>query len=340
MPQSISVVIPVFNNAGSLTELVQRLNTVSQQVEDAVFEFIFVDDGSADESIAVLTALQSKDAKVRIIKLTRNFGEGGAILAGFHAARGDLVGTMAADLQEAPEHLLDMIDKLRSGHSLVLGIREDRADPSLCSSLFYWLMRRFVFADYPAGGFDTSFMTRGVLDNLLQNCPAGSLPNVTLVWLGYPYAVTRIKREVRRHGKSQYNLGRKFTFLLDSLSTFSAFPLRAMSFLGAGVAMGGFMVALVIIIDSLSNGIEVPGWTSLMVLLCLLQGTVLLLLGVMGEYLWRTLAVSRARPPFVVEKEVRCAPSDMQTAEAIQPKAHPARDAEAARAGESCAMKP
>lgn len=304
MAQSVSVVIPVFNNAGSLPELVQRLGRMADTVPESAFEFIFVDDGSRDDSVAALRTLGHNEARMRILKLTRNFGEGGAILAGLNAAKGDLVGTIAADLQEAPEHLADMIATLREGHSLVLGIREDRADKNIFSTLFYALMRRYVFAAYPPEGFDTSFMTRPVLENLLANSHAGSLPNVTLVWLGYPYAVIPIQRGVRKHGKSQYNIGRKLTFLLDSLSTFSAFPLRAMSFLGVGVALLGFLLALGVVISALVNGIDVPGWASITVLLCILQGTVLLLLGVMGEYLWRTLAVSRSRPPYVVEKEI------------------------------------
>lgn len=302
----VSTVIPVYHNAASLSELVRQLQDVARRNSDCAFEFIFVDDGSKDDSYAVLCALKAQDARIGVLKLSRNFGSNPAILAGLTHARGDAIGVISADLQDPPQVIDDMLTQWRAGSKVVLAIREQRDDPGLSSMLsagFYTLFRRFAIKSMPPQGFDCFLIDRYVNDILISIQENNAFLAGLVLWLGFDPAIIYYKRQQReaRYGRSMWTLTKKIKYFVDSFVAFSYFPVRITSILGFAFSGLGLLYALVIIISRIFAGIEVEGWSSMMVVLLIVSGVQMIMIGVVGEYLWRSLDETRKRPRYIVE---------------------------------------
>jgi dolichol-phosphate mannosyltransferase len=301
----ISIIIPVYFNASSLTGLQERLHRLALEHPQHRFEFIYVDDGSGDNSFEVMKTLALADSRVRAIRLARNFGSNTAILAGITHARGECVGFIAADLQDPPEALAEMIEHWQSGSKVVLAIRKDRhADPlatRLFSNLFNWLFKKLVYSGFSPQGVGFFIIDRQVAEVILA-CREKNAHLIGLIlWSGFAYETVAYDRVEREHGKSRWNFSRKFKYFIDAFVAFSYLPLRLSSMLGLVLALFGGIYAFALIVLRLFNGITVEGWTTLMVVVLLLSGVQLLMLGVIGEYLWRNFDATRQRPLFIVE---------------------------------------
>lgn len=303
----VSVVVPVYFNAPSLSSLHERLTKVAAQLSGYNFEFIFVDDGSADNSFDVLKALTTQDARVKALRLVRNFGSNAAILAGLAHSQGDCAVVLAADLQDPPELIVEMISHWRQGVPVVLAARGDRHDPfssRVMADIFNKLYRRFVFPNFPPRGFDFFLADRQVVRTLVRS--AG--PNVylmgLLLWAGYKSVTITYTRAEREHGKSQWTFWKKFKYFLDAFIGFSYLPLRMASVTGTLIATLGFLYAVFLLFARIVWGFPVEGWTSMMVVLLIVSGTQLVMLGIVGEYLWRTLDEARARPLFLIDEAI------------------------------------
>jgi dolichol-phosphate mannosyltransferase len=302
----ISIVVPVYHNATSLPELLRRLEQLADN-EPETFEFIFVDDGSRDDSFHVLEQLAHQNSQVVAIKLSRNFGSSAACSAGIFCSRGDAVIAISADLQDPPELIHEMLVKWREGYKIVLAARASRRDPwlTLLTSGLYWkLLRRFAIPTMPAGGSDFCLIDRQVLEVLRETHEANSGIGMVL-WTGFEPAVIYYHRRQRhaRHGQSMWSWSKKLTYLIDTFVSFSHFPIRAASLLGVVIASLGFIYAAIVIVARLGFGaMYVPSWASLMVAILVIGGVQLLVTGLLGEYLVRTLEAARRRPPFVIER--------------------------------------
>lgn len=302
---SISVVVPVYYNEASLPALWQRLDHLAAAHHQHTFEFIFVDDGSGDGSYRVLRDFSRRDARVRVIKLSRNFGSNAAILAGITHARGDCVGFVAADLQDPPEALGEMVACWEAGHKVVLAVRRDRAgDPWLArifAGVFNRLLRRFVFRGFPAEGVGFFLIDRQVAE-VLMGCHERNAHLIGLIlWSGFAYCEVGYDRAERQHGKSRWTFGKKIKYFVDAMTAFSYLPLRLASILGLLLSALGGVYALALVVMRLLNQIPVQGFTALMVVVLLMSGVQLTMLGIIGEYIWRSLEAARQRPIFVVD---------------------------------------
>lgn len=300
----ISVVIPVYYNADSLPLLMEKLNEISKKVSMDLFEFIFVDDGSGDDSYQILKDIASEDERVRIVKLSRNFGSNPAILAGLNYARGDCAVVISADLQDPPELIPQFVAIWHEGNRVVLGARRKRSDPllsKLFGMVFNRLFKRFVFREYPPGGFDSMLIDRCVIDIVIKLREKNSYIFGQVMWAGFKREIVYYDREKRKHGYSRWTIGKKIKYFIDAFAAFSYLPLRAGSTLGFALAGLGLLYAVFIIALRLFKGIKVEGWASLTVVLLISSGVQLILIGILGEYLWRTLDETRRRPPYVVE---------------------------------------
>lgn len=307
----VSVVVPVYQNAKSLPLLIERLTSVAGALTREVFEFVFVDDGSDDESFEVLQRLAGEDKRVRVIQLSRNFGSNAAILAGLTYVRGHCVVLIAADLQDPPELIPQLVAIWRGGSKIVLAARRRRGDPLLArllATLFNRLFRWFVFPDFPKDGFDFVLIDRRVVDILVNLQEKNSFIFGQVMWAGFKRQIIYYDRKERIHGRSSWTVSKKIKYFIDAFAAFSYLPLRAASVLGMAFAGSGFLYALLIIVLRLTRDIEVAGWASLTVVVLVISGTQLLLLGILGEYLWRTLDETRHRPPFIVESLVNLDP--------------------------------
>lgn len=302
----ISIVVPVYFNEESLPELVARLDTVSQRLKKHRFEFIFVDDGSLDNSVEVLKRLQRNDPRIIIVQLTRNFGSNTAILAGLAHAKGQCAGFITADLQEPPEVLVEMISLWEKGTPVVYAVRRSRqGDPFVTrffAKIFNYFFKKFVFENFYEEGIGFFVADRKVID-LLVHCNEKNVHLIgLLLWSGFPFQCVYYNRMERTHGRSRWTFGKKIKFFIDAFTGFSYLPLRACLILGLILGVLSTLYALLIIGLRIFGQVRVPGWSALMVVILLFSAMQFTMLGLIGEYLWRNFDATRNRPVYVIKK--------------------------------------
>ena len=303
---TLSIVVPVYFNEPSLPALSDRLKQLESRLllRNVALELIFVDDGSGDGSYATLQKIRRDRPGTRLVKLTRNFGVISALKVGFGFVTGDACVTLAADLQDPPEVVDEMVDAWLGGSKFVICERASRDDPlasRIYSSLYYRLVRGMVIKDYPDGGFDLSLMDKALLPYLIDSAKSTYTP-LLAYWLGYEPTIIKYHRQPREHGRSRWTFGKKLNACMDVIIGFSATPIRAMSLLGAMVALlsfayGGTVVAWALLVER-----SMPGFATLVALVTFLLGLILLMLGVIGEYLWRMWAELNRRPDAVIDR--------------------------------------
>jgi polyisoprenyl-phosphate glycosyltransferase len=302
----LTIIVPVYYNELNLPETVPQLLALRSDLAGYDLELIFVDDGSGDRSLAVLLAFQQQhpDA-IKVVKLTRNFGSMAAIQAGFTVACGDCVGMISADLQDPPELFLEMLRQWENGNKAVFGVRQDREESpaqKFFSNGYYSLIRRFALRDYPNGGFDFFLVDHQVVGDLNRIQEKNTNIMTLIYWLGYQPILLPYVRRQRKKGKSRWTLAKKIKLFVDTFVAFSFFPIRMLSLVGLLVAMGSFLYGAFVLFYWLLYGIEVKGWVPIVVVLTFTAGLQMAMLGVLGEYLWRTLDEVRRRPLFVIDE--------------------------------------
>ena len=314
----ISIVVPVYHNAHSLPDLLEAFRAVAARNPDDDFEFIFVDDGSTDDSFAVLQNLAVSEPRMKVAKLSRNFGSNPAIMAGLSLAKGDAVAAIAADLQDPPALLHDMIALWRDDHKVVIAARRGRGDPfptSLLSDTFYRLFRRLAIRNMPKRGFDFFLIDQQVC-SLINGIRENNAYLMGLIlWLGFEPQVLYYDRQTReeKYGQSMWTLSRKIKYFVDSFVAFSHFPIRISSALGIIFSLVGLIYAAWVVYARLVLGISAEGWASLIVVVLIAAGVQMLILGIIGEYMWRNLDETRRRPRFIIDKLIEHKPEQAET---------------------------
>jgi dolichol-phosphate mannosyltransferase len=307
----VSIVVPVYWNAGSLHALKSEFERVVEQCPDDRFEFVFTDDGSGDESYQVLSELAAADARVKVIRLSRNFGSNIAILAGLTHCQGEAAVVISADLQDPPHLIPQMIAEWKKGKQAVLAARRSRQDPwasRIPAELFNGLFRRFVFPDFPPQGYDFMLIDRQIVDILVGLQEKNSYIFGQVMWVGFEKSILYYDRLERQSGRSMWTFTKKLKYFIDAFSAFSYLPLRIATVMGFLMGGAGFLYALIVILLRLANQTEVTGWTSLIVVVLVTSGTQLILMGLLGEYLWRVLDETRRRPAFIVRSRLNLPP--------------------------------
>ena len=310
MQPALSIVIPVYQNELNLADTYRALSGVLDALPpDFVAEFVFVNDGSTDQSYAELIKIQSQSRRpITVVDLWRNFGQVAATFAGFRAARGQIIVSISADLQDPPELIPEMVKAWQRGEKLVLAVRADREESwfrKWTSWVFYAAMRKFAIATMPIGGFDYFLMDRQLLDLMLSINERNVFMQGQVLWPGIrPFEIPYMRRP-RLKGKSQWKLSRKIGYFLDGFVAYSAFPLRLATWTGAGFCVLASLVSIYLVISRILYGTELVGWTSLMIVILMIGGIQMLTIGILGEYLWRNLEQTRVRPMYVVRQIVR-----------------------------------
>ena len=303
----ISVIIPCFFNEENLPHTWDVLlkNQSAGEAGEAAWEYVFVDDGSADGTYGVLLGIkQQYPDKVKLIKLVRNYGSYNAIAAGLRYATGDCNVILAADLQDPPELIHEMYRHWKGGYPLVIGNRGDRQDPFMSKVLangFHALMRKYAVPNAPKGGFDFVLFDAKVRQKVVELNETNTNLFYLMVHLGYPYVTLPYTRKRREIGKSRWTLGKRLTLFIDSFVSFSFFPVRLISFTGITLGILAFLYSLFVLVARLAGLIEVQGYTTIMITVLLIGAFQMIGLGVLGEYLWRTLDAVRKRPPYIIE---------------------------------------
>ncbi len=304
---SLSVVIPVLNEEDNLPALAQRLKEVAASLPSDHFEFIFVDDGSTDQSYKKLAELALKDNRIKAVRLSRNFGSHSACLAGLAQGRGQRFIIIAADLQDPPELILKLVTAQENGVDVVWAVREKREDSRrvlFFAQLYNRFMRRFIFKGWPGDGADVVLLTRRVRDALLAACEKNTSIFCQIFWFAFPQTCISYVKEKRNAGRSKWTLSKRLKLAFDSVISFSFLPVRMISYTGMVLSLIGFFCAAAMIaLYIFGINIQEPGWASLMCAILIISGIQTLMLGVIGEYLWRAADQGKSRPFYVVTEQ-------------------------------------
>ena len=305
MAKTISFVIPVYRNEGSILPTFNKIKELFLETK-LKYQFIFINDGSDDNSLNELQSVFLSDkANVKVISFSRNFGQVSAVIAGFKEVSGDAVIMMSADLQEPIELIGQMIQKWETGSEIVICNRIDREDnyvANITSSFFYKLMKS-VNPKMPRGGFDFLLLDRKALDVFNSLDERNRFIQGDILWLGFALTFIPYKRLKRSIGKSQWTLKKKIKYFIDGFLTTSYTPIRIMSLMGLITAFGGFLYALVILYYKLFKDVPFDGWAPIMILILIIGGLIMLMLGIIGEYIWRTYDETRKRPIYIIKEK-------------------------------------
>lgn len=299
--KKLSIVIPVYYNELNLKPLYADIKEKIIDVVDFDYEIVLVDDGSEDGSWKVIQELAAQNSRIKGIHLSRNFGSHSAILCGLAHATGDCAVIKAADLQEPTELILEMYHSWEEGNNVVLAVREDREDKSFFSELYYWLTRKVALPKMPEHGFDVFLVDRKVIQVLQALDEKNSAITGQILWSGFKTARINYVRKERTIGKSRWTLKKKIRLVSDTLFSFSTVPISFITTIGFLSFAGSLVWALVLLIIKLTHGIDVAGFTTLFIFQLFSFGVIMMTLGLLGGYLWRTFDASRNRPVYIVE---------------------------------------
>ncbi|MEO6323428.1 MAG: glycosyltransferase family 2 protein [Thermoanaerobaculia bacterium] len=302
----LSVVVPIFNEAQNLSELRKRL-VATLDASGRSWEVLFVDDGSSDGSYETLRDFAQSDPRLRLIRLSRNFGHQMALTAGVDRAFGTHVAVMDADLQDPPELLLAMLDQSAQGYEVVYAVRTARegetAFKKATAHVFYRLMRRWTNVDIPIDVGDYRLMGPRAVAAFRRLRERHRFIRGMTAWVGFPQVGVPYVRPSRAHGETKFPLRKMLRFALDAITSFSHVPLQLATWLGFAVSSFAFFYILVVIALKLL-GINERGWTTLMGWILLLGGVQLMLIGVLGEYLGRIYDEVKGRPLYLIAEEL------------------------------------
>ncbi len=299
-----SVVAPIYNEAETLPHFYIRVVAAMERLDEP-FELVLVNDGSRDDSIAVMRALHERDPRVRVVDFSRNFGHQVAISAGLDHARGEAVIIIDSDLQDPPEVILELVAQWRQGAEVVYAQRRTRPGETrfklLTAAAFYRLIRRLTSVDIPRDTGDFRLLDRKVVDTLVAMKEHHRFMRGLSVWVGFRQEAVQYDRQERYAGETKYPLAQMVRFALDAITGFSYVPLQLATTLGfvlAGLSLLGIVVAVVL---RLLN-VAIQGQTTTLIVVLLLGGIQLIFLGIIGEYLGRIYDEVRGRPLYVVRK--------------------------------------
>jgi glycosyltransferase involved in cell wall biosynthesis len=318
-----SVVVSVYNESENVKAMHDALCAVADTDQSLDWEFLFVEDGSTDSTFALLSNLHRADPRVKIVRLSRNYGGHVADTAGLRFASGEAAIIMAGDLQDHPREIPRFLAKWREGFDVVWGVRATRQDTRadrVLSAMFSALIRRIALPNYPkkgTGGF--CLLDRKVVDGLNAFPEHNRMTFGLILLAGFRQTQIEYDRLERRAGVSKWSLRRKIKLCVDAIVSFSSVPIRLTSMLGIGIAALSFVYAAYLVINTMLYGRVVEGWTTIIVIMLGLGGLQLFVLGMLGEYLWRVADEVRRRPLFLVQETAGTFPCIRQMMESRMP---------------------
>jgi glycosyltransferase involved in cell wall biosynthesis len=306
MPK-LSIIIPCYYNEENIPETRKVLLDNERNFPSNVsFEYVLVDDGSKDGTLKELLKFKEDfSEKVKVIKLSGNFGSYNAILAGMNYATGDCNIILVADLQDPPELIPRMYEYWEKGIKLVIANRQDRKESvfqKILSNTYHLLIRKLAIKGIPKGGYDLVLFDKKLRDDVVKINEKNTNQIYLLSWLKYDYVNIPYTRKKREHGKSRWTLGKKVKLFIDSFVSFSFFPIRLISVAGLILGLISFLYGLFVIYAKITGLVPLQGWTAIMVVLLFVSSFQMIALGIIGEYVWRTMDATRNRPNFIVEE--------------------------------------
>jgi dolichol-phosphate mannosyltransferase len=303
----VSVIIPIYNEYEGIPFLVENLNTFFSEHPNLRAEVIFVNDGSKDGSVERLVEMNHVTYKAKVISLSRNFGSHAALRAGISVATGELVCFNYADLQDPLELILQMEEKTKEGNEIVWAHRESTKvsfGEKTFSSTYAYLMKKFAFSNFPEKGFDIVMFNKKVVEQVKNNVEANSSIFLQILGMGFRQASISYKKRERKTGVSKWTMSKKIKLFIDSFVAFSYAPIRMVTIIGISMFVIGSLWTIYIVARKLLFNDLASGWPALISILTIGFGITNISLGIIAEYLWRTLDASRKRPVFIIDKIV------------------------------------
>jgi polyisoprenyl-phosphate glycosyltransferase len=303
----VSVIIPIYNEYEGIPFLVENLNAFFSGHPNLRAEVIFVNDGSKDGSVERLVEMNHVTYKAKVISLSRNFGSHAALRAGISIATGELVCFNYADLQDPLELILQMEEKTKEGYEIIWAHRESTKvslREKTFSSIYAYLMKKFAFNNFPEKGFDIVMFNEKVVEQVKNNVEANSSIFLQILGMGFRQASISYKKRERKTGVSKWTMSKKIKLFIDSFVAFSYAPIRMVTIIGISMFFIGSLWTIYIIARKLLFNDLASGWPALMSILTIGFGITNISLGIIAEYLWRTLDASRKRPVFIIDKIV------------------------------------
>ena len=304
---NLSLIIPIYNEYDGIPFLVQNLNDFFGEHRHLLPEVIFVNDGSKDGSVERLQEMKHETYKAKIISLSRNFGSHAALRAGISIAIGELVCFNYADLQDPLELILQMEEKTKEGNEIIWAHRESTKvslGEKTFSSVYAYLMKKFAFSNFPEKGFDIVMFNKKVANQVKNNVEANSSIFLQILGMGFRQASISYKKRERKTGVSKWTMAKKVKLFIDSFVAFSYAPIRLVTIIGISMFFVGSLWTIYIILRTLIYHNLASGWPALVSILTIGFGITNISLGIIAEYLWRTLDASRKRPVFIIDKIV------------------------------------
>ena len=302
-----SVVVPLYNEEDVLEETYNRLSAVMRQTKET-YELVFVNDGSRDRTAEIAAGLCDRDPHVKFIQFSRNFGHQIAISAGMDFAAGQAIIVIDADLQDPPEVILAMIREWKNGYDVVYGKRLVRKGETFfkkaTASMFYRLLRRMTSVDIPTDTGDFRLIDRKVCDVLKGLKEKNRFVRGLVSWAGFRQKSVEYVREERWAGETKYPLRKMVRFAIDGITSFSHKPLKVASYLGMSLSFFSFIYLLVVLYQKVFTNTTITGWSSILAVNLLFNGIILMILGVMGEYIGRVYDESKGRPLYIVSATI------------------------------------
>lgn len=302
----ITILVPAYNEEDVLHMLYERLEKIMEQCSDYNFEILLVNDGSKDKTFSIMQELREKDKRVCYLNLSRNYGKETAMIAGLDYAKGDAVVIIDADLQDPPELIPEMIKYWEQGYDDVYAKRRSRKGESFLkkstSKLYYKMLQSVTNIDIQKDTGDFRLLDRRCVEALKQIRESQRYTKGLFSWIGYNKKEILFDRDPRAAGKTKWNYGKLINLSIDGLTSFTTSPLRWSAIIGIVVSMIGFLYMLFIIIRTIIYGVDVPGYSSTLVVILFLGGIQLIFLGVIGEYLGRAFYETKERPLYFIDR--------------------------------------
>lgn len=312
--QEITVVVPAYNEGAGIEALAAELTRSLDGVAGIAWRVLFVDDGSHDDTLRLIRAVNARDPRFTAISFSRNFGKEAAIAAGLRYTRGDAAIVMDADLQHPPAIIPDFIARWRAGANVVFGQRNGRMKESLLrriySRAFHAVFRRIAQTRLPIGAVDFLLIDRKAINSFNRLGERTRFSKGLYAWIGYPSAVVPFDAPDRATGQSTWSFLKLARFALDGFVSFSTLPLKVWSYLGALVSLFALIYGAYVLVRTLLFNTDLPGFPTLVVSIMFFAGVQLVSLGIIGEYLARVYEEVKARPLFVIAEEIGTAPAE------------------------------
>ncbi len=301
----LSVIIPIYNESQNIQKLVNRLNSVFVKL-NVTTEFVFINDGSKDDSIDIIKNLSKDDSKIKYINFSRNFGHQIAVTAGLDKAIGDRIVIIDADLQDPPELIIDMYNKMDEGYEVVYAKRKARKGESwlkkFTAKMFYRILKAITSVNIPVDTGDFRIMDRKIVDALKQMPEQQKFLRGQISWIGFNQTYVEYERDERNAGETGYTYKKMIRFALDGITSFSNFPLKFASICGFVVSGIAFIVMLYALYSRFISKDYIEGWTSIIISVLFLGGIQLISIGIIGEYISRLSANVRNRPLYIIRE--------------------------------------